>query len=112
MLAGGLIAYLTRKLVRAAMLSWADRLAGAALGLVAGMLIASLLILPMLAYSGSGEQTLRDSVLAPYVTAVADLTGRWVPRELSELYRERVEGLRDYWRERWANRAEPDPSQV
>ena len=112
MIAGGLVAFLTRKLGKAAMLSWADRLAGGALGLVAAMLIAALLVLTLLAYSGAGERALRESALAPYVTVVADIANRWVPHELSELYRERVEGLRDYWRERWADRRDEEPSQV
>jgi membrane protein required for colicin V production len=101
MLAGGLVAWLLRELLKAAMLSWADRLAGGAVGVVAATLIAALLILPLVAYSPFGERALRESVLAPYVTVVADLARRLVPRDLSDSYQEKVEGLRQYWRERW-----------
>ena len=54
MLAGGLVAYLLRRLLKAAMLGWADRLAGGAVGLAAAMLIAALLLLPLVAYSPIG----------------------------------------------------------
>jgi membrane protein required for colicin V production len=100
MLAGGLLAFLTRKLVKAAMLSWADRLGGAAMGLVVAMLAAALIILPLVAYSPYSEKVLANSVLAPYVTVVADMANMIVPEELSEQYRRKVEDLRRFWRER------------
>lgn len=101
MFAGGLLGWLIRKLLKAAMLSWADRLAGGALGFVAALLIAGLLVLSLVAYSPFGERALRDSVLAPYVTVVADMARRLAPAELSDRYHEKVEDLREYWRERW-----------
>jgi len=101
MLAGGLVAYLLRKLLKAAMLGWADRLAGGAVGLAAAMLVAALLLLPLVAYSPMGESLLRDSMLAPYVAVVADMANRLAPVELSESYRKNVEQLRELWRERW-----------
>ena len=100
MLAGGLLAYLTRRLIKAAMLSWADRVAGAALGLVAATVAAALLVLPLVAYSPFSERLLRGSLLAPYVTGVADIAAPLVPEELSSLYRTQVETLRGFWRER------------
>jgi len=101
MLAGGLLAWFVRRLLKAALLSWADRLAGAAVGLVAAVLVAGLVVLPVLAYAPFGERALRDSVLAPYVTIVADMAEGLVPDELSVRYKQRVEDLRAYWRERW-----------
>jgi membrane protein required for colicin V production len=100
MLAGGLLAFLTRKLVKAAMLSWADRLGGAAVGLVIAMLAAALVVLPLVAYSPYSEKILANSVLAPYVTVVADMANMLVPDDLSERYRRKVDDLRQYWRER------------
>ena len=104
-MAGQHAAFLARTLLKAAMLSWADRLAGAALGGVAAMLISALLILPLVAYSPLGESALRGSVLAPYVTVVADVANRLVPQEMSRRYQEKVDGLRRYWRDRWAGSA-------
>lgn len=101
MLVGGLLAWLTRKMLSAAMLGWADRLAGAALGMVAATLAAALLVLPLVAYSPAGEQALRESRLAPYVAVVADLARVLVPSGMSERYRVRIDGLREYWNGRW-----------
>jgi membrane protein required for colicin V production len=101
MLAGGVVAFLLRKLLKAAMLSWADRLGGAAVGLVAALLAAALIILPLVAYSPFGEKALADSMLAPYVVVFADAANMLVPEELSEKYRSKVQDLRRYWSERW-----------
>jgi len=108
MLAGGLTAALVRKLVKAAMLSWADRLAGAALGLAAATLTAALLVLPLVAYSPYRDRLLRDSVLAPYVAAVADLAAPLMPDDLSRRYRAGVDDLKRYWSERWFGGAPRD----
>jgi len=109
MLSGAVTAFLVRKLLKAAMLSWADRLAGAALGLVAAMLTAALLILPLVAYSPYSERILGRSVLAPYVTVVADLANALVPDELSQRYDAKIDELRRFWREQWIQRTDPEP---
>jgi len=109
MLAGAVTAFLLRKLIKAAMLSWADRLAGAALGLVTAMLAAALLILPLVAYSPHSERILGNSVLAPYVTVVADLANALVPEDLSRRYDEKIDELRRYWREQWLPQTDPEP---
>ena len=57
-------------------------------------------MLPVVAYAPGGSDTLRESMLAPYVSAVADLATRLVPDELSEKYRQRMHELKRHWRER------------
>jgi membrane protein required for colicin V production len=99
MLAGGLLAYLTRRLIKASMLSWADRTAGAVVGLVAAALVAGLLVLPVVAYSPWGATALGDSILAPYVVGVAEAAATVAPPEMAERYREGVEDLRKIWDE-------------
>ena len=101
MLAGALAGRLLHGLLKAAMLGWADRLAGAAAGLVAALLAAALIVLPVIAYVPTGERLLRNSVLAPYVTLFSDRANAIVPEELADQYRERMDGLRQSWRQRW-----------
>ncbi len=98
MLAGGLIGWLLRNLVKAAMLGWADRLAGAAVGVVAALLLGALLVLPMVAYSPHGTRLLEGSRLAPYVAPVADLVNLACPDGLAARYEKGIEGLRRMWR--------------
>jgi membrane protein required for colicin V production len=112
MLAGGLAAWMVRRLVKAAMLSWADRLAGAAVGLIVALLAAALIVLPVVAYSPFSESMLADSMLAPYVSMFADAANLIVPEDLSERYREKMDELRQYWQKRWNEHREPDPPEV
>ena len=100
MLAGALLGRVLRGVLKAALLGWADRLAGGAAGLAAALLAAALIVLPVVAYAPAGERVLRDSVLAPWVTVVADLANRLVPARLAEQYRERMDALRRHWRQR------------
>jgi membrane protein required for colicin V production len=101
MLAGALVASVLGRLLKAAMLGWADRLAGGAVGLIAALLAAALVILPVVAYTPSGSAVLRESVLAPYVTVVADIANHLVPDRLSAQYRDKMESLRRHWQQRW-----------
>ncbi|MEE2790785.1 MAG: CvpA family protein [Acidobacteriota bacterium] len=107
MLAGAFLAYLLRRLIKVAMLSWADRLAGGAIGLMAALLAAGLIMLPGLAYAPSGDAILRQSVFAPYVTLVTDLATELVPEDLAVRYRNKMESLRQHWRQRFL---ESDPT--
>jgi membrane protein required for colicin V production len=100
-LAGAIAGHVMRRVLKAAMLSWADRLGGAALGLVAAALIAALIVLPLVAYTPYGESLLTGSVLAPYVSAVADLAATLLPAELTLLYQRNMESLRQAWRDQW-----------
>ena len=101
MLAGALAGRILRGLLKAAMLGWADRLAGAAAGFVAALLAAALIVLPVVAYVPNGERLLRNSVLAPYVALFSDLANAIVPEELADQYRGRMDALRRSWRQRW-----------
>jgi len=100
MLVAGLVAWLVRRLVQAAKLGWADRLGGAALGLLAASLFAAFVVVPIVAYAPAGRALLADSRLAPYVAVVADLALRLAPAPLASRYDEHAEELRRGWRER------------
>lgn len=102
MLVGALVAFVARRTLKLAMLGWVDRLAGAATGLVAALLAAGLLLVPAASRFPAGESLLRESVLAPFAVAAAELTHRLVPEPLSAGYRERMDSLRVYWLERRA----------
>jgi membrane protein required for colicin V production len=98
MLAGGLLAFVLRKIVKAAMLGWADRVGGGALGLAVAVLASALVVLPLVAYSPRGARLLERSVLAPYIAAVADLAVRVAPQGLADRYERGIAALREHWR--------------
>jgi membrane protein required for colicin V production len=99
---GGLVGFLLRKLVRAARLGFADRVAGAAVGVAAGSAVAAFLLVPLVAYAGGGT-ALAGSTLAPYVSVLSDVAAKFVPESLARDYRHSVRELR----QRWAGPPEP-----
>jgi membrane protein required for colicin V production len=98
LVAGAVLGWLLRNLVKAAMLGFADRLAGAALGLVVGVVVCALVILPLAAYLPKGSSVLERSRLAPYAAAVADVVNWLSPEDLGERYRKGIESARKFWR--------------
>jgi membrane protein required for colicin V production len=98
MIAGGLVAWVVGKLLKLAMLSFPDRLAGGALGIVAALLAAAFLVHPLVASSPEGSRLLATSKIAPYVTVVADLGNAMAPDAVAKRYDQGIESLRRVWR--------------
>ena len=98
MIVGGLVAWAFGKLLKLAMLSFPDRLAGGALGIVAALLAAAFLVHPIVASSPEGSRLLATSKLAPYVTVVADLGNVMAPDAVAKRYDQGLESLRQVWR--------------
>lgn len=98
LIAGGLVALIVGKILKLALLSWADRLAGGALGIVAALLAATFLVHPVVASSPNGSRVLADSKLAPYVCVVADLGNVIAPDAVAQRYDSGMAALRRIWR--------------
>lgn len=94
---GGVIAWLTGKIVKATALGWADRLGGASIGLLLAACIAALIVLPVVAYAPADSHVLERSTLAPYVSTLTDLAVAVAPDPLGSLYQERIGVLRKRW---------------
>jgi len=98
MIAGGLVAWAVGKLLKLAMLSFPDRLAGGALGIVAALLAAAFLVHPLVASSPEGSRLLATSKIAPYVSVVADLGNAMAPDAVAKRYDQGIDSLRRIWR--------------
>ena len=98
MVAGGLVAWIVGKMLKIAMLSWADRLGGAALGMTGAMITAAFLVHPLAASTPGGSRVLAESKLAPYVSVVADLCNAIAPEAVAKRYDQGMETLRKIWR--------------
>lgn len=98
MIAGGLVAWVVGKILKLAMLSFPDRLAGGALGILAAILAAAFLVHPLAASSPDGSRLLATSKLAPYVSVVADVGNAAAPDAVAKRYESGMESLRKIWR--------------
>lgn len=82
MLAIGLLARILKKVISFSFAAWADRLAGAVLGLAKGLLVWALIFI-VLEKLFSDAPFLRDSRALPYFTAIIDQIKQWLPPELA-----------------------------
>jgi membrane protein required for colicin V production len=101
---GSLGARLVNKAVKAAGLSWFDRMLGAAFGAVKGLLIAAALVMAIMAFTpgvraGSPPPSVVQSRVAPYVIEAARLFASIAPYELKEGFRKTYASVRQIWRE-------------
>lgn len=82
MLAIGLLARILKKIVAFSFVAWADRLAGALLGLCKGLLIWALVFI-VLEKLFQDAAFMRDSRALPYFSALIDQIRQWLPPELA-----------------------------
>jgi membrane protein required for colicin V production len=98
MIAGGLVAWLVGKIVKLAMLSWADRLAGGAVGIAGAALAGAFLVHPLASSAPGGSRLLAESKLAPYLATVADVGNKLAPESVAKRYDEGIAMMRKVWR--------------
>ena len=97
---GWLVSKILQALIKAGGLGWADRLLGAAFGLVRGVLASAALVLAMVAFlHGPGTtQSVARSKLAPAVLYAARALAAVAPRSLKDAFDQGFQRVREAWR--------------
>jgi membrane protein required for colicin V production len=96
---GGILAWILDKVWGLAGLRWFDRLLGAGFGFVRGLVVATALVLGVVAFApvAGTEQTVASSQLAPWVLFGARVVSRVAPVELRDAYDAGFLRVRDVW---------------
>lgn len=99
LITGGLIAWTLDKVYGFAGVRWFDRFLGAGFGLVRGLVIATALVLGVVAFApvAGAERTVADSALAPLVLHGARAASLVAPEQLREAYDSGFERVREVW---------------
>jgi membrane protein required for colicin V production len=102
MLLGSMVGFALSKMLRVTGLSFFDRLLGAAFGIVRGVLMASALVMALLAFApGARANTPPESItrsrLAPFVIGAARIFIAAAPREMKDGFRRSYGQVRSYW---------------
>ena len=85
LIVGALISILAKKLVQKAGLAWFDRFLGGLFGLVRGVVVCTILLMVMVAFSIKAE-TVQKSTLAPYVVTGARVLVALMPSDLKSQF--------------------------
>lgn len=101
LIAGAIIGHLFGRLVKAAGLSFFDRLLGAGFGAVRGLLLAVAVIVAIVAFvPGPGDAppgAIVHSRFAPYVIDTAHVFASMAPRELKDSFRKHYGQVKSIW---------------
>jgi len=101
LVAGAIVGHLFSRLVKAAGLSFFDRILGAGFGAVRGLLLAVALIVAIVAFTpGTGDAppgAVVHSRFAPYVIDTAHVFASMAPRELRDSFRKHYGQVKSIW---------------
>ena len=92
--AGALVGLLARKFIKTAGVQWFDRFLGGIFGSVCGVLVNAILLMAMLAFAIKPD-AVRQSALAPYVTAGTRVIALVMPANLRAQFRLGFEKFRE-----------------
>ena len=92
-----LVGLLIKYLMSIAYLGWIDKVCGTGFGVFKGTLIASVLIFALTTFLPSGAPSVRDSMLAPYVTLVSEKMSSIVSSDMKKQYRAKMVELKRFW---------------
>jgi membrane protein required for colicin V production len=95
-LIGAITAFLVNRLIKSSSMEWIDRLLGALFGLIRGWIIASILVLALVAFP-INENLLARSFLAPYFIFGARAAVLVVPQDMKSKFYEQYKKVLQAW---------------
>ena len=84
-------------LVKKMDLSWADRLGGAAFGLLKAILLIAIILLVLTAFLPPQSKLILESKISPRIMAIARGLAVLIPKKFYALYEEKEKDLKKYW---------------
>jgi membrane protein required for colicin V production len=97
LLAVGFVGMILRHLLKAAALGWADRILGGTFAIFKAVLIISVLLIALTTFLPKNAPVIKNSLLAPRVSALSEKLVAVVPGEMKERFRDNIKALRASW---------------
>jgi membrane protein required for colicin V production len=94
----GILGVIIKYLMNIASLGWSDRVLGALVGGLKGVLIISVLLLSLTAFLPKGTPVLKDSLLAPHATKISETLAMVVSDDLKSKFDANVKALKTSWK--------------
>ncbi|MBI1897760.1 MAG: CvpA family protein [Acidobacteria bacterium] len=97
---GVIASWLLGKMIGFTGLTWLDRLLGAGVGAVRGLLLAVMVVMLLVAFTpGKAPGAVVESRSAPYLIEAARLAAALTPYELKDGFRRRYEDIQKLWKD-------------
>ena len=98
MLAGGILAAILAKLLKFVHLSWLDRLAGGAFGIVRGVLFCAMIVMLITAFSSKQPPaSITDSRTAHYFIRGSNVIAAAAPHDVREAFESGYAKIKKFW---------------
>jgi membrane protein required for colicin V production len=98
LLAGALVIWVARKLIRFARIQWFDRMLGAAFGFVRGWILGAIVFLALTSFDLQAERV-KSSQLAPYFLPGARIIVLAAPEDLKTRFMDGYRAVEMWWHE-------------
>lgn len=92
-----LIGVLLKYLLKIASFGWLDRICGAGVGFIVGILIVSVLLFVFTTFLPKGTMIVQESKLAPWVSHISKTIVAIVPPDLGQQFDKNLKGLKEFW---------------
>lgn len=87
-------------LLKIAFLGWIDRVCGAGFGAIRGVLIVSVMLIPLISFLPNGSPILQDSLLAPHATLISEKMAKVVSKDLKSAFAKKLSRLKKSWKKK------------
>ncbi len=92
-LAALVIGWLAGKILKEAGIGWLNRVAGGILGFLKGFFIVAVVVMLLVTFLSQDNNLIKSSVTVPYVVSGVKLLGSFVPEDLWERYKKKIDAL-------------------
>lgn len=93
-----IIGVIIKYLLNIAFLGWVDRICGAGFGITKGILIVSVILIPLTSFLPKGSHVIKNSLLSPYVTMVSEKMVKVVSPDMKKQYDIKIKDLKKAWK--------------
>ena len=92
-----ILGIIIKYLLNITFLGWVDRICGAGFGLIKSVLIISVFLIVLTAFLPKGAPIIKESVLAPHVSIVAENMAKVVSADMKKNFLEKIKALKKMW---------------
>lgn len=92
-----ILGVILKYILSVAFLGWVDRISGAAFGALKAILITSVLMLAFTTFLPANSPFVRDSLLAPHVSSMAETLAKVVSKEMKGVFGDKISALKKSW---------------
>ena len=80
-----------------AFLGWVDRICGAGFGIIKGLLIVSVILIPLTSFLPKNAPVIKHSLLSPYVMLVSEKMVKVVSKDMKQQFEIKIKELKKTW---------------